>query len=467
MTALPLPFRANEGKYKFLGTPNLINCYAEQQGSDAKAPLAIVPCAGAILYSSITTTICRGTIFLDDQNVAFSVHENSVWKIVEGGTATRIGTLPGTDFVQMSRNQATSVQVSIHCEAGEFYIENDTLKKVTDGDLYSSIVTADNVAGYTVYGKANGQFQISSQNDCATINSTDEATAEQSADGLVRIKEDRGDPFFFGEKTIEPWRHTGQADFPFEPMPGALQKGLLAANAVASCDNTLMWPGDDAIVYRLDGSRPQRISDHGIERKIEADTSNSSMLGFSHVTEGHSFYTITGTSYTRSYDAATKMWHSRESYGIGKWRYRFPFRAWGKTIFGDSLTGNLYYLDKDTFTEGGDVTIWGVDTPILHVFPNGGIVDALHIDVATGVGLLPATAQGYAPKLMLDWSTDGGNTFKGNRELSLGGYGNRVRVTTRRLGRFGPQGIMFRLRISDPVIRALVGIDVSVRPLKK
>jgi len=45
--------------------------------------------------------------------------------------------------------------------------------------------------------------------------------------------------------------------------------------------------------------------------------------------------------------------------------------------------------------------------------------------------------------------------------------GERVRVTTRRLGRFGPQGVMFRLRISDPVIRALIAMDVKVRPLRK
>jgi hypothetical protein len=456
MTALQLPFRANEGKYKFLGAPNLINCFAEQQGQDGKGPLAIVPCPGMLLYSSPTDRPCRGTIFLDDMDVAYSVHSTSVYKIVEGGTATRIGVIPGTDVVQMSRNQADPVQVSIHCATGEFYIENDIVKSVTDVDLFDPVATQDNASGYTVYGKANGQFQISSLNDCSTINSTDEATAEQSADGLVRVFGDRGDLFIFGERTVEPWRNTGQADFPFEPLV-ALQKGLLAANGVAPCDNTLMWPGNDSIVYRLSGATAQRISTHGIERKIEADSSPADLIAFPHSHEGHSFYTLSGADWTRSYDAATSMWHSRESYGGGRWRARFPFRAWGKTIVGDELTGNLYSLDKDTFQEGTDPLVWGVDTPFLHVFPNGGIVDALHLDLATGVGLLPSTVQGYSPKVMLSWSTDGGNTFKGDRELSLGAYGNRVRVTTRRLGRFGPSGIMFRLRISDPVVRALVG----------
>jgi hypothetical protein len=148
-----------------------------------------------------------------------------------------------------------------------------------------------------------------------------------------------------------------------------------------------------------------------------------------------------------------------------RWRARFSVNAWGKTIVGDTLTGNLYELDKDTFDEGGEPMIWGIRSPPLHVFPNGGVIDALHLDFNTGVGLY--SGQGSSPKAMLSWSTDGGKTFKGHRELSLGATGQNVRVTARRLGRFGPKGIIFDIRISDPVIRSLANVDVAVRPLKK
>ena len=86
--------------------------------------------------------------------------------------------------------------------------------------------------------------------------------------------------------------------------------------------------------------------------------------------------------------------------------------------------------------------------------------------VMVGGGALLSTAEGYDPKLMLSWSVDGGNTFKGNRELSLGKRGHyQTQVRTRRLGRFGDKGIMFRLRVSDPVIRGIVAITPSIRPL--
>jgi len=462
---LPIAFRTNESKYSFSGSPRLINAYAEQTDKDAKAPLSVMPCAGMKLFATVSGSPCRGTIFLEDADCAYSVHSSGVFKVTyDGSTATvlRVGVIPGTDVVQLSRNQAAEHQISVHCEAGEYYIEADSVKIVSDVDLPTPVVTMDHVGGYTAYGLEDRRFFLSSINDCATIDGTDFATAEQSPGPLIRIKANKGDLFLFKSDLIEQWRNTGNADFPFEPM-ATIQRGLKAPNAVAAFDNTLAWPGNDAIVYVMAGTQGQRISNHGIERLIESETSQEAMLGFAHTLEGHQFYTLTGTDWTRCYDAATQFWHSRESYRIDRWRGRFPFRAWGKVIVGDELTGNLYELDKDTFEEGDDPLLWGVDFPIMHAFPNGAIVDALHLDVATGNGLLGESA----PKLMLSWSVDGGATFKGNRELSIGGRGDRVRVTTRRLGRFGPKGIQFRIRVSDPVIRCLVAADVEVRPIKK
>jgi hypothetical protein len=470
MASVPIAFRTNESKYSFLGEPKLINCYAEQQGNDAKAPLAVVPCAGLVEFDTPTDRPGRGTIYLPDLDCAYTVHSTSVYKITYDGTtvtSTRIGVIPGTDPVQLSRNGADNVQVNVHCDAGEFYIQSDAVLSVADADLPTPVISQDGVSGYTVYGLEDRRFFISEINACQDIVGTEFATAEQSAGPLVRVRADRGDLFLFKTDMVEPWRNTGNENFPFEPMPTTIQKGLLAANAVASMDNTLVWPGHDDIVYRLNGSNPQRISNHGIERKIKNDTAKEDLIGFEHSDEGHQFYTLTGTDWTRAYDAATGAWHSRESYGIGRWRARFPFRAWGKTIFQDELTGKLLELDSDTFTEDGDPMIWGVDFPVMHAFPHGAIVDTLHLDVATGVGTLPASADGYAPVMMLSWSTDGGATFTPTRELSLGAWGDRVRVSTHRLGRFGVKGIIFRLRISDPVVRALVGADVALRPLKR
>lgn len=463
-----IAFRTNESKYQFQGSPKLINAYAEALGQDAKAQIGVMPCAGMVTFSSVTDTPCRGMIALDDLDCIYTVHSQAVYKVVSSGTATRIGTLPGIDDVQMSRNQAADPQISIHCGAGEFYIENDLVKNVLDEDLPEA-VSQDHAGGYTCYGIEDRRVFISGINQCQFVGAEDYATAEGSADPLVRVKEDGGDLYVFKKRSIEPWRNTGQADFPFEPIGGAgIKKGLLAANAVAACDNSLMFPGDDAVVYRIQGTGGlQRISNHGVERTIKADDSQSAMLGFSHFDEGHSFYTLAGSNFTRVYDAATKEWHSRESYGMNRWRARFAVRMWNKTIVGDTLSGKLFYLASDTFTEDGTAMIWGVDSPVIHAFPNGGIVHAVHIDVATGYGALLSTAQGHDPELMFSWSTDGGHSFRMERLLKIGKRGERVRVTTRNLGRFGPKGLVLRLRISDPVVRSIINIEPEIRAVKR
>jgi hypothetical protein len=462
------PFQSSEGQFKFEGIAQLINGYAEKRGPDAKAPLSVVPCDGIVEINNEATGPIRGMIYLEDLEKLYHVHSSSCFKTTYDGstfTTVRIGTVPGIDQVQLARNQNASPQTSVQSASGVQFISTDSLSYSVDVDFPTDVVTAENANNYQLYGKADRTFFISSVNEAKTIDPLDFATFEQKAGKLVRIVEHSGEVFGFCSSWFETWRKTTDPDFPFSPM-GARDVGLGAKHSVVRSDNSLLWIGHDGVVYRLNNYDPLRISTHSVERLISADTSISDAIGFSWSHDGHSFANFTGTDFSRCYDAATGVWHSRESYGYTKWRARYAARAFDRVIVGDSLTGKIGYLDKDTYTEFGDPMIWGVDSPPLHVFPNGGIVDALHLDLATGYGTL--SGQGSDPKIMLQVSKDGGNTFGQYRELSLGVRGKyATRVTARNLGEFGPKGIVFRLRISDPVARALVNTDLEVRPLNR
>jgi hypothetical protein len=432
--------------------------------------MAVLPCPGMISCVTVTDTPNRGLIFLDDLECGYSVHSSGVYKFTLVSlvpfvlTATRIGIIPGIDQVQMSRNQADPVQISISCAAGQYYIESDVVKAIPVITFTTPPVTSDYVGGFTVYGEVNGRFDYSGINDTATVDPLNFATAEQYADKLTRIKADGPDMFIFSRTSIEPWRLVSNLDLPFQLIGGSVsKKGLVAPNAVVSCDNTLMFPGADNIGYRFQGYTPQRISTHAIERYFEGDSDREAITGLAYTFEGHSIACWTGDEYTVSFDAATNYWHNRESYAYGgRWRARNAIVAWGHTIVGDGLSGDLFYLDKDTYSEGSSPMIWGIDTPYIHATGGtGGIVDELYFDVATGVGTYQNEALG-----MLDWSVDGGETFIGHRQLKLGLLGEVKRVRQRRIGKFGDNGIMFRLRISDPVIRGITEISMRVRPLR-
>ncbi len=43
-------------------------------------------------------------------------------------------------------------------------------------------------------------------------------------------------------------------------------------------------------------------------------------------------------------------------------------RRGARRIVGDRLSGKLFILDSDTFTEDGETMVWGVDSPPLHAF---------------------------------------------------------------------------------------------------
>src|SRR5688572_8532626 len=119
MTAAPIAFKSNPGRYSFIGTAQLVNAYAEQMGNDAKAPLAVLPCDGLVQFSDTgSNTPCRGLIYLEDLEKLYSIHSSSAYVINSAGTATRIGTVPGTDNVQMSRNQKADAEVVIKTDEG-------------------------------------------------------------------------------------------------------------------------------------------------------------------------------------------------------------------------------------------------------------------------------------------------------------------------------------------------------------
>lgn len=467
MAKAPIAFRTQPGRYKFEGDAQLINAYAEQLGGDAKDVLAVIPAEGLVQFSEAGNgNPCRGMLFMSDLDLVYSIHGATVYKINSGGTATAItGSMPGTDQVQMSRNQRSpNPQIVLQGQFGTRIIENDVIFTIADLDFPSNVISADVASDYAVYGVSDRSFYISAINNALDIPG-DFDIFDETAGKLIRVQEDGGELIGMRDRGMEWWRNTGNADFPFERLT-ARSKGLLARNAVVKSNSTLMFPGDDNTIGRINNYIYEPISTSEVSRLIENDTAASSMIGFSYDRQGHKFACFTGTDWTRCYDSLTAAWHSRESYHQTTWRARHSVRAFGKTLFGDRLSGKIFYADKDTYTEDGGIFIWTVISPPLHAYPHGAILDAVHFDLATGYGTL--TGQGVDPKIMLRVSKDGGNTYGNYQELSLGTIGNyEARVTARQLGEFGPKGVTFELSISDPVVRALVQSDCEIRPLRR
>lgn len=449
---LPIPLRSNPGAFKFLGEPKIINAYAEVGGEDNKTVSALLPHKGLTAFGTEMGGPCRGGIFINEDSALYTVQGGSLYKTVSNGTNTHIGAIGGAGSVQFVRNDASTPQSIALTSAAAFVIEGGSLQYLPYD--FTPIDVAF-MKGRFIYPLSDGTFWWTD------INSTDVdglsfATAEADPDGLVAAAA-LDDLYLIGTETTEIWTVTASADAPFQRLAGTyLRIGCGARDSVVEFNNALAWVGHDDVVYMVKGYTETPISNSEVSRLISEDPNKSAILGWTHQIGENKFYCLKGTDWCREYNAKTGFWSNRES-GIGdKWRAQYAFRAFGSTLFGDELTGKL--MLSSGYEEDGDEYLWGFDTSIVHSTPDALQFNSITIDMQGGVGDNTTTE----PKLMLSWSDDEGANYQPERQINLGAKGNpNTRVVSRRMGKCSSKGRTYRVRISDPVARAVSSINID------
>jgi len=375
-----------------------------------------------------------------------------------------------------AHNFANGDQVYIQTVAGMTQVNGRyfTASAVTTNTFELAGIDSTSYTGYSAGGTASqilshasGQWLISALYDSATIDPLDFASAESSPDPLVRALVDHREVWLFGTRSIEPWINTGASPFPFERVSGSvLERGCIAALSPAKLDNTVYWLGDDKIVYNAIGYQPQRISNFAIEEALRKASDVSDARGFTYSQAGHTFYVLTLPTMGRTfvYDAATTLWHERQS-GTSLdpvvWSVNCLVSAWGK-IYAGSNSGKVSELDLDTFSElGSPVRRYVRTTPF---FSEGmrATMSMAELECELGVGL--STGQGSDPHVMVRWSDDGGRTWSNERQASIGAEGDaHDRAIVRRLGIFRQRELEFA--ISDPVKVAFYGMRYKAKAM--
>jgi len=282
------------------------------------------------------------------------------WFALEGTTKVAIGSI--ADDGSPCRIEATFERIGV-ASAGSFYVydgEAVTLVKLRDledaddpdvvlTDL-PEIVDIDVLNGYFVLATVTGTFYWLVPGE-TSVNPLAFATAEALPDGCRAVRRLRDELFFLGSCSIEVWQATGDADAAFSRATGRLiDRGCMSRDSVAVFDNSLVWVGDDGIVYRL-SDVPKRISSFGIEDKLKRRTDSPSAWVFT--SYGHKFYVlrIPGQG-TFAFDAATELWSEFATLGATVWAPHCGRDTSTGTLCGDS-SGKLYSLDPDSSLDDG------------------------------------------------------------------------------------------------------------------
>jgi hypothetical protein len=339
---------------------------------------------------------------------------------------------------------------------------------------YPSVENAthvDIIDGYLVFNQTgSGKFFVSDLNSLF-VPALNFAAAEGNSDSVVGLIGNRRDLWLLGERSIELFVNTGNADFPFERAGGGfIEKGCLAPYSIAKGDGAIFWLGRDdngqGVVYIGQSLTPQRISTHAVEYAISTYENPENATAFTYQMGGHLFYVINFTEGTWVFDASTQLWHERAFTNSGVLeRHRADCHAFlnGIHFLGDYSNNKVYQYSENYYLDD--------ETQItrLRTFPHFGNLKYLYcnsfqLDMETGVGL-DGSVQGSDPQVMFDWSDDGGHTWSSELWAAIGGKIGAIgdykkRVIWRRLGKFRDR--VLRIKITDPIPVTLIDADIDV-----
>lgn len=459
MPAVPFATNSYRSASLPISAQRAVNCYAEAEPEDAKTPVAVLGAPGLLQFAICGSGPVRGFTFMG--GVCYVVSGARLYSLTSAGVATDIGgAIAGSGIVSMANN---GTQVCIVNGANGFiWSQTGGFQIITDVNFNpaNTVTFFDNFFVFDKKGTNN--FFISNSADGTTYSGTDFAAAEVQSDFVLATVNQQETLLIIGERTIETWYDAGAINFPFLRTTGAtIERGCAALYTPVKEDNSVFFLGNDLVFYRLDGTALTRISTHAIEDAFQSYLTVSDAYTFSYTYEGHKFIVLTfpSANATWVYDIATKFWHERESWDLnnnsyGRWRGNTGIMAFGKVLIGDAYTGQIGYLDQNTFTEYGNTMRSIMSSPPIHQDRKLIGIPVFELDVESGVGT--TSGQGSNPQIMLDWSHDGGRTFKPLQQWTslgaLGAYTTRARW----LGLGSSRQWILRAMISDPVKQTVI-----------
>lgn len=375
-------------------------------------------------------------------------------------SAQDIGMIPGVGRVQIAHNQVTGGNQVLIATGDDGYVYNtvdNSLTRITD-EGYPGASTVRYAGQYLLQIDPLRRFWFHSDlADAFSYSTIDRYEAEASPDRLLCLEVNGGRVFVFGERTIEVYDNIVSENAAFARSGIVIDRGCASPHATCVLDNSIIFLGDDGIVYRMDGYNPVRISHHPMEAEIsKSDIRRSFFTTWE--SRGHKIaYLTMQDGKTWGYDIASQEFCRRKSHGLDRWRVN-TLTSWnGNTIAGDFSNGKLYSLDWDYMREE-DAPIERERTfAVMHSDNNRVNVNAVRLSVDSG-----NQSSGLENIIQLRYSDDGGRNWSNWRDKDLGAEGNRLApVTFRQMG--VTRHRIYQLRDASPIRNDIISAEVDTQ----
>lgn len=480
MVAIDFGYFTYRGRDSQAGDYRLVNGYVEPVKGGKTDKIVVARPAIRRWDGASYAGVNRGMVPVRNSGL-YAVLGNELVRFIDGsssaslgaiGGASSVGLAGGLGLVTMAVNMRSNREIGVVTEDGFYYhydTGSGTVTAYAGGNL-PGVRSIDFLDRYFIFALEDGRIAHTDLDDAGDVNALAFAYAESRPDGLRRVMAHRGAAIAMGEASMEVWENAGTSPFAFAPIRSDIEIGLIGTFAAANVQDSLIWVDHHGQVQRMDGLEPQRISDHSLEQRIgELTPAQRAALRliYGHW-QGHHCAFLTSARWTYVYNKTTGLWSEANSRGREALLLQNSAEFNGEQIFGSDVDGKLYTLDPAGTSDDGELFVLECYSAPVANFPRGGVIDKVYLDMARGVGDLGGPDDAETPKVQLDWSVDGGKTYKGGRigEIGeVGQYGRRIRW--RKLGRFGENGVIFRLRISSSVRRIVMGAEADIRPLNK
>ena len=470
MSKIPLVGPSSQQSALAYNAERTINMYAIAD-QDGKNPAMLVGLPGLELFAAVGNSQGRGCFTAAASGRLFVVNGSTLYEVLADGTSSARGSLSTSSGVVVMEENGVQLMISDGQYGYTFAYSTNSFAKITAAAFPSPAGSPTFLGGYFVVPQlGTGKFYTSDLYNGAAWQALNFATAESSPDILLRCLAVGGQLWLFGSLTTEVWTPSGNIRFPFELITGGVvDMGIAGPHCVQGMSDGPVWVGRNReggiAVYRANGFTPVRISTEAIERLLKTATNFDTLRTWRYQEEGHSFLIITGGGMKTSliYDTTTKLWFERAS--LDAYGEYAPHRgadctvAFGKTLVIDKDNGNIYRMALDIYSENGE--IMPAERIFTHIAEENKnlFFKRLVADLQVGVGT--ANGQGIDPKITLSMSNDGSYTWFGEQTVSIGGIGQyQQKVEFWQLGMASTR--TFKLRITDPVKRAFLGLYLDV-----
>lgn len=459
MAKIVFPVSHSPGLRASEGAGRLYGCYAEPLGEGGRAIAVRHRSPGLTNFGTTGEGGCRG--FLEVDGTLYVGFDGELEKFSSsGGASANVGNLNGTKKGFFARNNAsTPDKVFVDPDGNIATFTTSAVTNSFDSDL-PSVNSVAQLNGYFLFTTGLGQIWSSGLN-AVTVDPL-AFTTDQTSGGLLRGVVWGGRFYALGRKATGVYSDQGLSPFPLAKVD-TIPRGIAGPYCVTGHEDNfskgLHIVGDDNAVYRLDGNALAKVSPPDLDGLIEAVSDKTTIEMCSYISRGHAFVQISCDNWTWVLNTNNGRWHERPSYLIGRSRITQTYYAFGKWLCGDTLTGNVQQITNSVYKEIDRPLVCEVWSAPLQDFPRRSEGYSAFFDFAVGVGDAAGEDPiATDPSVEISYSIDGGQTFSIPRIRKLGRQSiGSARVRVNQIKAAGPQGYIWKVRMSDPRHFGLMG----------